>query len=113
MDLSHSCEVVKWEGTFWLGLHQVEPPQQVQKYGGSGSNKKKKTGTSPPILAPIDDELDPSILHYDWLVVFGHPVLKNMSQLRDDEINPLYSWENAKLMATIHHQPDYPLHHML
>ena len=26
----------------------------------------------------------------------------------DDESNPIFSWENAKLMATIHHQPDGP-----
>ena len=39
-----------------------------------------------------------------WLVVFGPPLWKIWVNW-DDNRNPIFSWENAKLMATSHHQP--------
>ena len=40
-----------------------------------------------------------------WLVVFRHLSEKYDFVNWDDDRNPIYFWENAKFMATSHHQP--------
>ena len=45
------------------------------------------------------------MIYCHWLVVSSHPSEKDLTSSVGMMRFPIFSWENAKFMATIHHQP--------